>query len=339
MVPARLKRKLASVEARDIGRGRQTGKRARASATMKKRKVTKRTTKSGSKAKASAARSTAKKKGSTAGVTTKTAATSRVSGSGKHLRCKVEFSPNARAKCRLCDERIEKQEQRVGVSSELLSTTTPNYRYYHLRCCPEHVRKIILPQLSREEQHSLLRNTMILQRTHLLNELIENWSLLGNRIDNLVIALPRNRSELCRILGSDQPSFPYRGREDQLLDVIRRFVEERGYQHPTAGSSTGKDPSSQRVGANSNSSHRTNDHAEIIVIDDTDDEDEEDVGVNRTGGGTKGGDALAQEHGDEAIDENDEDDEISVGETLTCAQVIQQRFDLAAAHGEIVDID
>jgi len=179
-----------------------------------------------------------------------------------------------------------------------------------------------------------------IHRTHLTNELIENWGLIASDgISNLVIALPRNKSELYRILGSDQSSFPYRGQELQLLHVIRRFVDEQGYQAPTPSTETRNEQWSDRLPARSNSSRRRNEPVEIIEIDDS---DEDDGSINDTGAAAaEAAQALANLRGPEGTDKSgdDDDDEIAVGETLTCAQVIQQRFDRAAANGEVVAID
>lgn len=67
---------------------------------------------------------------------------------------------------------------------------------------------------------------------------------------------------------------------------------------------------------------------EVIEIDDSDDENH--ANINNT--------AFAQTQNDEN-DDNEDDDDIVCEETLTNAQVIQQKFDRAAANGEIVSID
>mmetsp|Transcript_27737 Transcript_27737/g.65152 ORF Transcript_27737/g.65152 Transcript_27737/m.65152 type:complete len:363 (-) Transcript_27737:609-1697(-) len=362
MVPASLKRRLALVEARELTRSKQAkNTSAVRKSNTTKRKVNKRTTKrkavrSTSKARTTTARSTETSKRSTAGRPANTARTSTsspsqttrhstVAKSQLNHRCKVEASPNARAKCRVCEQIIEKGEHRVGVASEWSSVSpsaAPIYRYYHLRCCPQHIRKIMptFSHITPQEQQKLLRNMIGIHRTHLTNELIENWGLIASDgISNLVIALPRNKSELYRILGSDQSSFPYRGQELQLLHVIRRFVDEQGYQAPTPSTETRNEQWSDRLPARSNSSRRRNEPVEIIEIDDS---DEDDGSINDTGAAAaEAAQALANLRGPEGTDKSgdDDDDEIAVGETLTCAQVIQQRFDRAAANGEVVAID
>ena len=75
--------------------------------------------------------------------------------------------------------------------------------------------------------------------------------------------------------------------------------------------------------------HPRNNDPEVIVIDYSD--DDEDLGNNNNNA------AQAQNH--QHDDEDDDDDDIVCEETLTNAQVIQQKFDRAAANGEIVSID
>lgn len=65
--------------------------------------------------------------------------------------------------------------------------------------------------------------------------------------------------------------------------------------------------------------------SEVIVIDDSDEEDQ----ANNN--------SAAQVQNQDMDDEDDDD--IVCEETLTNAQVIQQKFDRAAANGEIVPID
>jgi hypothetical protein len=83
----------------------------------------------------------------------------------------------------------------------------------------------------------------------------------------------------------------------------------------------------------------TEDPPEVIVIDDSDDEEDDgnDTLVENITQATPP--SLHNHGGDDSDDGGDGDDDIAVEETLTCAQVVQQKFDRAAANGEIVAID
>jgi len=73
----------------------------------------------------------------------------------------------------------------------------------------------------------------------------------------------------------------------------------------------------------------------MIEINDTD--DDERIGYNEQ---TTAPEALPRGFSDrEDYDNGDKDDEIAVGETLTNAQVVQQKFDRAEENGEILVID
>jgi len=82
---------------------------------------------------------------------------------------------------------------------------------------------------------------------------------------------------------------------------------------------------------------RANRSPEIIVIDDSEDE----CDSSNTPDGDTAAFGITE---DQSVIENDGDDddgndEIQFGETFTCEQVVQQKFDRAAANGEIVVID
>ena len=94
----------------------------------------------------------------------------------------------------------------------------------------------------------------------------------------------------------------------------------------------------QRSPATSAISGRANKSPEVIVIDDSEDEcDSRNI--------SHGENSVSETLEDNRVIENDcdcddnNDDEIQVEETYTCAQVVQQKFDRAAANGEIVVID
>ncbi|VEU44754.1 unnamed protein product [Pseudo-nitzschia multistriata] len=334
MVPSTLKRKLATIEAKN----RKGSKKKRGLTTTKKKQN--KTTK-----KASSARSTSKKKDPTRSSISKPRATSNSSnapcpanGNSRNVqgdarlqgnnRRKVERSPNGRARCQKCRQIIKRGEIRVGIPISSASAKTTAYQYYHNRCLSDVHKPGCV-----KETHSQIREKILSQRANLLWNLQQYWSLLGTeKIHKLVIALPQNERDLFKVLGATSSSFPYdHSRLKYLLDIIRK-ARQKNEAVSTAAALGGSTAQRQMA---ANSSRRTNDPSEVIVIDDTDDEDEVDMG-NKSDSAVPEGLEKDDRLGD---DDDDDDGEVLVGGTLSCAQVIQQKFDQAAANGEILTID
>lgn len=171
-------------------------------------------------------------------------------------------------------------------------------------------------------------DAIISQRSELLSELkLKYDSLPEESIKNLVIALPRNETELLKIVGD------FYARYDNFLKDILRDI--RKFVGPTPNPQSRGFVERTRIPAaagtqNSRRSQPANSSPEVIVIDDSDEEDGDDTAHNNT---------MQTQNTCDNDSSDDEDDEILLEETLTCAQVVQQKFDRAAANGEIVDID
>ena len=140
-------------------------------------------------------------------------------------------------------------------------------------------------------------------------------------INNLAISLPSNEAEFSNVVGNTTSfgsAFSDLGKQN-ILKEIQKYVEQsRGSAAPTQ---------------NSRTRQQSNNPPEIIEIIDSDEEDDSNspAGVNTTTAS-----ASAQNNSDS---DDSDDDEIVCEETLTNAQVVQQKFDRAAANGEIVAID
>jgi hypothetical protein len=173
-------------------------------------------------------------------------------------------------------------------------------------------------------------DAIISQRSELFSELeLKYDSLPEESIKNLVIALPRNETELLKIIGDFYAR--YDNFLKDILGDIRKFVgptpnpDSRGFVERTRIPAAAGTQHSRR-------SQPANSSPEVIVIDDSDEEESDDSSHDNT----------TQAHSQNTCDNDcsaDEDDEILLEETLTCAQVVQQKFDRAAANGEIVDIN
>jgi len=274
-----------------------------------------------------------------------------------HQNPKLEPSPNGRAKCRNCAEFISKGSFRVGVRHCTLRSV--KYHYYHARCCPPsiankipnlegNVQGLLKSDLHRQplhrEQQQTARNAILAQRRELWREIYRSYGhfLCDEAIDKITVALPANPLELSNALGCEFRLWDHQ-RANGVLQTVRKHVQPKRRPPPAVVAATA--PRDRR-----RPSRRPIDTPEIIFIDDSD--DDEDAGNDnayetiaaaalpspaasvpvRNGGG-RGKKGVGN------VDDDDDDEEIAVEDTLTCAQVIQQKFDRAAANGEIVAID
>lgn len=177
-----------------------------------------------------------------------------------------------------------------------------------------------------------IRNRIVAQRRELANVLRDYFPKLGVKgIESIVVGLPKNIEELNHILGTHSSTFPYCGQANSILYMIRRFAEEQRCYVSTVGSWDGTETLPE---------HQTYTNPnEVIVIDDS--SDDEDIYPNkRNQSGDNGVFFTDSEMGNPQSRATDtDDDEISVGETLTNAQLIQRKFNQAAANGEVLAID
>jgi len=133
------------------------------------------------------------------------------------------------------------------------------------------------------------------------------------KIYNLVHHLPTTETAVIAITGKLSEDFdPDKSVARAIWEDIEYFLDSK-----------------RRSAAAERSRRHSNRSPEVIVIDDSDDEKAGSSALGNTGKASK---PLPQNH-------VEDDGEVLCEEMLTCAEVIQKKFDQAAANGEIVDID
>ncbi len=216
---------------------------------------------------------------------------------------------SGRSKCRHCLLGIKKGQDRLVISRGSRS------KYYHLQCVPEEARRTLAPQLCRQLPPVANMNEAILkERWALVTTLKTKYSTFLDQtaIYKLVLHLPRTETGIIAVVGKYISDV-----FDPGQTVTKAIWEDiECYLNPARG-----------LAASANSRRRrANASPEIIVIDDSDDEEA------RTAKTAK---PPSPAHSDASVNNG----EVMCEDTLTCAQVIQKKFDQAEANGEIVTID
>jgi len=221
----------------------------------------------------------------------------------------IESAPNKRSKCRYCHRSIEKGQTRLVIS------TGSRSKYCHPQCIPEKMRKTLPPQILQQlPPVSNMDEAILKERRALVTTLTTKYSkfLDQKTINKLVLQLPRTETEVINVIGK------YIGDVYDPGQTVTKAVWEdiENFLNPARGLAASARSRRRRANAS----------PEIIVIDDSDDEEA------RTAKAAK---PPSPAHSDGSIN----DGEVMCEDTLTSAQVIQKKFDQAAANGEIFTID
>lgn len=219
----------------------------------------------------------------------------------------IEPAQKGTSKCRCCREKITKQHPRVAIAKG------STIKYFHPQCLTEEQRKMLPIHIHQQLPTFANMNDPILkERSTLVDVLRSKYShyLDEKKIYNLVRYLPRTEAAIIAITGSVNVDY------DPGITFTRAIWEDIEYFLDTK----------RRTAAIERSRRHSNRSPEIIVIDDSDDEKDSSS-------------ALGKFSKPPPQNQVEDDGEVLCEETLTCAQVIQKKFDEAAANGEIVDID
>ena len=291
------------------------------------------------------------------------------------LEAKVEFSPNGMAKCKSCFKKIEKKSKRFGIPLYSPRFNQEIYCYYHLQCCPEHIRNTIPNFRQKLSQQEQIENEKV-HTLHYRKELVQSLKVLrltfANRLkvspclvfsndvlNEIVVVLPDTQHELSNVRGIGPTKLKSFG--SAILSLIRQYnnkQKQKRIQIVAAARKNGgkKKPStSTNNSSNNNNPKRKKDPPpqEVIVIDDSDDDDNDDdigrrtaVNVVQEKNWMPTDDIFdyqcnANANSDNNNNNNDEEEEeeIAIGVTLTCEQLVEQKFDHAAKNGYIIAID
>jgi len=154
-------------------------------------------------------------------------------------RNKIETSPNNRASCHACKEKITKGQERYGIVES--NDYGRTQRYYHPQCCPDAL-KSKLPSPERMQQIQVVET----ERRDLAGELrelrglfaeeldVEHFKVFHDKsIDDLVLKLPTTNQELLQVWGIKEKKAQSFGHA--ILAVIKQYMRD----HPAAQAKEG----------------------------------------------------------------------------------------------------
>jgi superfamily II DNA helicase RecQ len=231
------------------------------------------------------------------------------------LKPKVEYSPTGIAKCTLCRRKIKKDHKRFGIPENSERYSKQIYRYYHVQCCPPALQAMVpnaAEELKRQKaaaqnkQHIVAERNELLQnlkqmRLHFANRLeVPFFMVLSNAtLEELVAQMPTNNSQLLKVRGIGPKKLQSFG--DPILALIQRYTEKVLLREASVKPEI-KLAGSMKRRARS----KANSAATAIAIDDSDDEN---------------------------------DNGIDMGKTLTCEELVNQKFEHATVNGYVISVD
>ena len=274
------------------------------------------------------------------------------------LEAKVEFSPNGMAKCKSCFKKVEKKSKRFGIPLWSPRFNQEIYCYYHLQCCPEHIRNTIPNIRQKLSQQEQIENEKV-HTLHYRQELVQSLKILrlmfANRLkvspclvfsndvlNEIVFVLPDTQHELLSNVRGIGPT-KLKSFGSAILSLIRQYntqqKEKRIQIAAAAASKNGrkKKPHTTNNNNNNNNPKRKKDPPpQVIVIDDSDDDNNDNYAFDYQRNANSNNNNNDDDDDD---DDDEEEEEIAIGATLTCEQLVKQKFDHAAKNGYIIAID
>lgn len=238
------------------------------------------------------------------------------------LVAKAEYSPNSLAKCTSCRKKIHRDQKRYGIPEHSDRYNKDIYRYHHDKCCPAALKAQVptaQQDWKRQKEESLELEQLIAQRQDLVEELKTLRAAFANKLqlaaaflvfsnatlDELVYRLPTTQKKLLQVRGIGPVKCQSFG--DPILRLILQYQQQQ-QQH---GISSMGDRKPNACPAKRRGKQQQG--PEVITIDDSDDDDD---------------DEKAQHMMMDVV-----------GETLTCEQLVHQKFAHAAAHGYMISVD
>ena len=269
---------------------------------------------------------------------------------------KYELSPTGRAKCTKCRKVINKGEKRVGkeVYEERYSDYT--HRYYHDQCYPAAQKEQLKlkagtpeDELARAVKEQQKQKSVVTGERRELYEALKTLRYgFGQKLDcedqlarifsnktleQMTLKMPMNQQDMiANVFGMGPKKYESFG--EAFLQVIQHYARKYGRVQTTesrtrasaAGASTGSNKSSTVTSrpalANSSASGTANDQ---VVIIDSDDDNVEAVDIISPS--------------TDNIERDVDDDEIEALESLSCTEIIQRKFEHAAANGYVVSLE
>jgi HRDC domain len=235
------------------------------------------------------------------------------------LKPKVEYSPNSLAKCNACRGKIYKQNMRFGIPAYTEHYNKHYYRYYHAQCCPPALQAMVpkaSEELNRRTEVAQNKQRFVVEHQDLLQSLKRLRSHLANRqgvplymvfsnatLEELVVRMPTNDAQLLSVNGIGPSKLHSYG--GPILALIQKYAERLLLSQASI--------KAERKPAARSLAHSA---ATDIAGDDSDSD------------------------GDDGGDGDDRDDgPVEMGKTLTSEELVNQKFEQAAANGNVISLN
>jgi hypothetical protein len=273
---------------------------------------------------------------------------------------KYELSPTGRAKCTKCCKVINKGEKRVGKEVYEARYSSYIHQYYHDQCYPATSKaqlklKAATPEdeLARAVKEQQKQKSVITGERRELFEALKTLRYgFGQKLDcedqlarifsnktleQMTAKMPMNQQDMIANVYGMGPK-KYESFGEAFLQVIQHYARKYGRAQndgsrraSPAGASTGAGTSKSSTGSSrpavaisSAAAGTAND--QVVIIDSDDDDD--DVGAVESRSRTKN-----------MQRDDDDDEDIEALESLSCNEIIQRKFEHAAANGYVVSVE
>ena len=269
------------------------------------------------------------------------AASGRENDTAAPLKPKVEYSPNAMAKCQACRRKIQKNHKRYGFPEYSDRYSKEIYRYYHLRCCPKDLKaqlpnaeaelsrqmqtardNIRIVETERQDLYKKLKKLRLLFANRLEVPFFMVWN--NNVLNELVVQMPTTPTELLNVHGIGPTKLKSFG--DPILTVIRQYTQQqqlRDQASSLAGAKSNGSTSNRKLSIKSEATHnrsakrgKKSARAKEVICIDVDDDDDDSVNEDKGDG-----------------------EDVIIGASLSCEQLVSQKFAHAAKNGYVISID
>jgi superfamily II DNA helicase RecQ len=230
------------------------------------------------------------------------------------LKPKVEYSPTGIAKCTLCRKKIKKDHKRFGIPEHSERYNKQIYRYYHAQCCPPALQAMVpnaVEELNRQKAADQHKQHIVAERNELLQNLKQMRLHFANRLEVpffMVLSNATLEELVAQMPTNNTQLLNVRGIGnkklqnfgDPILALIQQYTEKVLLREASVKPER-KPAGFMRRRARS----KANSTATAIAIDDSD----------------------------------NEDDCIHMAKTLTCEELVNQKFKHAAANGYVISVD
>jgi len=229
------------------------------------------------------------------------------------LSPKVEYSPNRLARCCTCRKKIRVDQKRYGIPEHNPRYNREIYRYYHYDCCPANLKSLIpsaADDLQRQKNEAARRLCKIRKRQELLNQLRMLRTIFANRLKVSAFLVFPNATldELVYKMPSSESELlgvrgigPVKCRSfgDSILRIISQYKPSRRVSQEE------RKPASSAASSTLVRGKRLFEENKVICID----------------------------------CRSDDVNDLAMGETLTCEELVNRKFAHAAANGYMISID